>query len=83
METLHSILDDAAATGNEAKLHVLVKRWERRAARWKSVKATHLADAVHWRGCAVVERLTGQIPDAMRHERMSDASVLAFGLRAE
>lgn len=74
--TLHSILDDAAATGNADRLHALRARWERRAARLAlpddvALVWMHASDAAYWRAAAVYFRMQGMCEFAYRMERES------------
>ena len=78
--TLHAILDDAAALGDSDRLHAIRVRWERRAVRRElpagvALVWLHASDAAYWRARAIDMRLAGSIDSAMRLEREADRCV--------
>lgn len=83
METLLSILDDAAAVGNKDKLRKLGNRWRRRASRWDSVRCNHIADAAHWRMLAIANRQGGMIQIAKDQETRSEHAAKIAAKRQE
>ena len=82
--TCCSIVDDAAAVGDVAKLERLSLLWGARAALPKVPQNTalcwaHGSDAAFFRACAVRERKAGDLGQALTSERHSDAALKALG----
>jgi hypothetical protein len=88
---LCSVLDDAAACGDHAKLTALSLRWVRRASRWGSLPGlaspmelpTLVAHVLRLRAAAIKNRSDGRVDMAVSFEAKCDVTLWEIGCCAK